>query len=510
MNDCIITPWPFKNDETATLFWINSPYTAKNGAKMVRIYLNTDSTMVPFDLPWGCLPLLKIGYRYLNGRIFDEGVGLSTGSFSLKNINKPKIKNAYDSIYKRFYSFNNASPCGFEKCISFYVGNNRFIIPCIELVRAVFANKSFYANRLISSAGLNELTTSEQIGNNHIHIDFSSDFPRELLKDQFIEEYIWLKYTPEIYSCWESVYSNLVVTKHIEVQMPSLLGAVIKYKGLSYRNQTLILNIQLRNLRFPFESYSYSHPYRTETSGPATSERVKYLGPNGSDNLPLDSRAITTKKNGTLLIFDDEVSKHFINPPKLIKTPQLSHEGFKAKKIYIEKQMPIFSMQDNTGDGRALPVDLLSPNNVQPVASDSDFIEFCSALNQIKKTSGVMSLDVLYISIPGDSKFSIMVDGRRRRLAVAKALLSHGQTLSIIEACNMDGWELSTLTILSNEDGKMIVNQILEKLIVANGHWSKSWFIDSSAVRFKPIKHYDRDPIHWAELMLKISPLYIH
>ncbi len=149
-----------KENETVTLYWITSPVTdIASGAKTMTVFFKAGKEIIPVEMPWGSLPLMKIGCDYRDGRMISKGAWPAQGELVIKNNRNARIAKAYDCIPANLYSLLDASPkAGFEKCYCFQNNGVTYVIPCIELVRALYGDKRFFVDRILTSDGLEGLT----------------------------------------------------------------------------------------------------------------------------------------------------------------------------------------------------------------------------------------------------------------------------------------------------------------------------------------------------------------
>ncbi len=434
-----------------------------------------------------------------------KGEGLIHGELSVKDNTNEKTDIAFTLIPKWLYPLKDDGELkkenGFELCYQFDNKGITYTIPCIELVRALYGENVLLVKKLLTSERLEGVTLNETI--DKIHIDFSSDIPKTRLTDSLVQGYVWLKHEPLVFAAWNKIFDEFIShAKKIKTGIPFKGNEKLSYYGIQNRRNVLILNAEFNNLPYPFQDISYTHPAFTETEDITNTGEQKFVEAKQPEVITLSDDATNTEAGGVLI--EGEPSKHFVSPPKITRRHSSSSKDGTSGSTYIRNEVNTHSTGETTETGKSSPVDRYTENKVEPVASDKDFIDFCIAVGHIQCNEDVVRVDIEYGSFSGETAFSYMPDGTRRRYALATIVFSCGAFLSIIEACNTDGWPLSTLRIRRSRYTKALAQQMISKLAEAGGHWDKKWFTESTDAQYLPLKHFsNRSAKHWANLLVR-------
>ncbi len=299
------------------------------------------------------------------------------------------------------------------------------------------------------------------------------------------------------------MYNEFVSTKRIIADIPFDNAEILSYRGIRSGNIILILHAEFNNLSFPFDSITYSHPDIMAVDREAGAGKTRSVGTEHPDEITLPDGSDTAKQGGTIFI-SEEPSKNFRFPPNKIEKIVSSVTKRKASSnVYVKKEALEYTMQGKTGTGRRISVDLLPEDTIEPVDRDEDFVEFCNAIGRIPYISKVASLDIEYGFFSGNTSFATMHGRGQRKYALAAIIFSSGDSLSIVEACNTDGWSLSTMRIRSSGDTQAFAMQMIDKLNTSEGHWDKDWYSHLAGATYLPLKHYNhRSADRWAELLV--------
>ena len=511
MPNAKLSKW-IPNVQKATLYWLSSPWKGSNG----QIYLSADfktltGAFYRINLPWGDLPILTMGWDYHNGVPCGKSDGLIKGKFSINhNVTQTDFDSAYDAIPLGLYPLkpcpkDNAEQTKIplkgalaEYCLKLEQDGFTYIIPCIEVMRAVYANKAFLANCMINTHGLSTFTIEESVEGRQLKVAFSEDYPTSFLDRDSVTEFVWLKHT-NAYNEVQSIYTQWVTEKRIKVNLPKQSNIEYHYFGFQKGSHILIVNLELHNLIVPFSTIHISHPSLKEKDGEKPSNKVVYHYKQSSEELLLNPD-MATNKQSPLLVEAQITTKHFRSLPD-VKRQYSPHVAEKKTRVYIDDISGcVFSTQDHTQIGRARPVDFTSEKQVdKPIAPKPGFEAFCNALLHIQRNRFVMGVTVEYGSISGQGDFAIMADGTRREYAIATIKLASGKRCSVVEVNCSDDWSLSTLIVRRVPDSQVIAQDVIKQLISAGGHWSKSYIPEAQCY---PLRHGKRRPEHWAALVL--------
>jgi len=503
MRSAKLTPWPFGKDEEVNLYWLSSPYINRdNGEKLITAHFQTGKEYKAITFPWGTLPLLKMGYGYKNGICTDLREGFIKGILPIQKIIDRKIGRAYDLIKRCHHSLRELGhSAGFEQCISLYSNDGKkYIIPCIELVRVIFANTKFFANQLLSTSALDECTVRESIEGDSIYIDFSHDYPYELFDENHVSEYVGLKHT-DLYVEWKRIYSDFVLSRKILSSLPLFGDEKIHYHSLDNGNDIIILNMRISGIRMPFRQIIATHPNYGNSDESLTNTRTRYPGSRVPNEIELEGEGESARNGKSLLIEDYSSTIRFNNSPKVELISKNKQEGYGAKTFIKPKQDDTYTMQDNLLYGKARAVEVSSKKSTSDIVEIEGFEDFCKMLKYIKCEA--VKLNTGFIS--GASDFALLSSGTQRKYLIVDCIFTHTRNLTLIEV-QTENWTLSTLVIWGSEANYQLANDLIEKLSANGGHWDTNWLKSTNSYNISKLRHFKgRYPAHWADLIMNCS-----
>ena len=149
MSKLRLRPWKFAEEEEVELYWHGDPYTNAEGLWMIKCMFRTASgTYTELSFPFGTLPYLKIGQKYIGGIISSE-----MGKGKLCEVKMTKdITFRYCIGFefpKSLYSFEKVPLYGNTNLCNFEKDGKQYYIPCTEIVRSILAPYKTFANRIL-------------------------------------------------------------------------------------------------------------------------------------------------------------------------------------------------------------------------------------------------------------------------------------------------------------------------------------------------------------------------
>ncbi len=496
-----ISPWPFEDDEIVTLYWISSPVTEENGVRNMNVHFKTDNGFKTIKCPWGHLPLLQIGYKYKNGRISNEPTNLENFSVSYNYINNTDINTCY-KIPKELYPLVPAGVNIKELCYKFTYNKITYYIPCIEIVRCLYASTPFFCENLLSSEDLNEFAdiTYSYINNDNININFYNNFPPNLFTSGNITDFIWFTQFDEIKKAREEIRAKYIKNKLIYSRLPNIKGCRIIGKGIKHDNTVLLLNINVVNLIFPYENIIATHPAYVNpianSKGNISKSKL-----NVEDEINIGDNYKGASKTNPSSIGDLRPSKKFSTK---INIEKVKRDAVTKKSIENSEKSDnktTFTTQPVVLGANAQPVTFNIIDAIKNVTElNKNFENFSKAINILINSLGYKMKDIKYITLEGNSIFTQTSDGLPRQCVIAE-IYYNSESFYIIEVNIEDGWSLSTLVFTSKGNNKT-VSDIINSLIENNGHWNTIWFDKFLKDKYTTVRHFKkRTAFHWSILL---------
>lgn len=543
-----LRPWKFKKGEKVRLYWLCSPFKNESGIWTIRAVFVPNATVSLkiignnieqvssidkysedykiLELPWGCLPNLRVGRIYSDGIVGNVSPIVSTGKIMIPDFHDGEICEAFD-LPIRFYNFFKNWRLGKEKLWKFKVGEITYYLPCLEIIRAFFAASKTLTNQILKPDGLNALITEESKGEESISVKLSHEIPRSILNISTITHLLWLNYDERANSSWKSVYNGLyakAIGKSVryptimfarglplEVKPPIGGNCQLHFTGTTWDKNCLIHEI-LSVSGFPilpFRYIRYSHPsYKTREKVDKTKAKRKIHSSETGKELVQDSarRSVKTKTKQPLA----DIAPTIFSFSKLPNLKRYSIEGgviADGNETPISKGdtslgKPVVGKKDETVGtdesyigGEITPVEFLGLKLTE--SKDlTGLEEFNDAIRIVKTLNPHISIKFNVYEIPGQNSFCIREDGKHRNFALVKITQDGVQPAYIIEVARPDEWDVSTLimrfnsTITKQEKMMEIIEETIKNMVENNGHWQIDVLEQSTNFRFTRIKHF--------------------
>lgn len=499
--------WPFEKDEVVAVYWITSPVKEiSSGSVMCFVYFRNEtySEPLPVRTQWGNVPALWIGRRFMNGIAIDATLPQTPITIRVSSISEAKTVVAADpkSLPLGLYSlYKNSKMCR-EYCEVFLLNRMRYIIPCIELARALYMYDSMFTNQLIADGGLEEMLviSSWRVQGKNLDFDFSPTYKGRLTRE-FAAFFASIYGVAEMKAGWESTYVDFIKSGRIKTAIPPIPELILKCSGITKGNATLITAI------CPPVNVPFIRAYKNINFGPGNpardglnekSDRI-FESKTEPEEIDIGSPGVSAKHGSSVTAYAGLSERPYLNSPNVNRKKLSSTSMNGAKKIESPSGSSIYTTDDRTGVGKYPFVDLEPKQSYTPIDIDPDFSKFCEALNELPKKLDINSISVSYAALPDGKSISRLRNTQPRKYAVANiCTLGFGNWL-VIEIYIKDGHYISTLLLRCDKDAKSMTEAMIGKFMAAGGHWVKSC-LDSDVVKY--LDHYKgRSPDRWAYLM---------
>lgn len=539
MSTLKLRPWPFEDNEEIELYWHGSPYLNSEGLWMIRCLFKSEKDLFKeVAFPFGTLPHLRIGQFYKDGEISERpgkgqlfeikvSLGVSETIAISKGFDFPKSLYAFDK--RPAPAYGNLPLCKFE------IKGNFYYIPCTEIIRSILAPYKAFANQLLRPEGLECFIESFITDEDRLTINFNEEFPLNLLRDDIVSYLVWLKFDQAAARSWNSVYNNLLLDSSkesndvnelrkgipIRVIPPICETSVWTFRGLSYKNHTLILELLYRsNLNMPFNVIEYYHP-KLEKIESDNKPRYKkdpdktYLN---NDDVELDNTGQGAEKKPNLKTVEQPPIRFGFNrKPRVYRKRSKTHNVHRGKVVIIGQQKyddendnNVGTTQDWVRGGKISQIEFSTLEMVD-ISLSKGLEDFLLMLNHMQSHNKELEMSLSFVLLPQSKRFSYYEDGSLRTCAIACIEPQGYLPYYLLELGRADQWSISTLIVkpAKSENGELneiekLIQRLLWNMVNNGGHWDKEQLRDEKGYIFKTAKHISGQPIlRWAERILE-------
>ncbi|HWQ43005.1 MAG TPA: hypothetical protein VN456_13350, partial [Desulfosporosinus sp.] len=328
----MINLWPFDPEEPVELLWIKSPYRDRSKEWMVPLFLrNSGGQTKEFPIPWGLLPNFRLGQHYINGISAETYKTGSITRFDLEDPSSGRLCTIKD--LPEGFTVKNYSDIKDECLWMCDVGKTTVYIPCVEVIRSLFAPNAILARAILEPEGLNFVASCKTyVTGMDLIIDQS--VPRGLVTEDFILHLAWLHTDPLAKTIWNSILNEIrpsgdvhpdlhlfegvlndmeIKPKKIKAKPPLTGKAFMEVRGIQKDYSFLVLEIvAVGNLSLSFKHITYTQNPKVKRRPPDGSrpavKRIKRKKENQpvsvSDNPSSVSKTTISKNSSNVLLFD--------------------------------------------------------------------------------------------------------------------------------------------------------------------------------------------------------------
>lgn len=439
-----LRPWPFEKGETVELYWFCSPYLNKQGRWRLRVAFLTKSKEIEIiEYPWGILPFIKLGQKYVDG----VPLGISkTGTIGSLNISNPSYGNICSGfeIPPYLYYLYKDKRLGNEKLWNLKLDNIDYYIPCIEIVRSLFAPSKTLSNAVLRPYSLDLLIESSSINSGKLSLELSNSVPKSMLNDAMILHLAWLSQISEARAGWDAVFNSLFMealstnpfqptkalkkTTSIVAKPPSIREVNWIYRGIQRKNSVLILElIGIKGLLLPFQEINYSHPslkVAHKVNSPKKLGGVREHLVEQSYELSQSNKTVKSNMDEPSLDVPG-VALSFIVTPDVKKRP-ISERTVSAGKEKLSSNKPGGVMESANCEvgvdepvygGECKPIEYNKLEILQSLTA-AGFEEFAKVAGNILMAVSNANASLNIVGLNTRKKFALCPNGQRRSCAV--------------------------------------------------------------------------------------------
>ncbi|WP_026881732.1 Tn7-like element transposition protein TnsE [Clostridium akagii] len=470
-NQAKIKEWPFQKGESTKLIWIGEPFK-QNNKWMINSYFKGDKNTRRVLLDWASLHFLVTGKYYIDGDLNNAEV---QDNSEVININLNSIKVEYRQrpweIWGTGFKDKTTS-----KTFSFVNQGDLYIIPIIEIIRAVLAPSKFMLNRILEMDSFENYFTYT-IDKRRLEIHFTWEYDKKLLKDDKINHLAWLLTNHKVIRMFNNIGQSIWQDGELKFGF-SLddfnIKALVEKKG----TYTKVLEIlALKKKKINVEEINVYHPSLEESKISNEAKIRKYINKNSCSDRDLtsdgDGATKTSEEINTLLITHEYERLPQIHRSKKGIRITRKKENENTKKYILEDDR-LRTTADGGGEEVIRGLEFINRDNVD---EKGELEEFIGIIRLLGDRHDIRKVDIIIGELSQGRKakrFSVLSDGiTRRKYAIGKIVMMDGKERSLIDV-ERENRALSMLIIKANilVDWKGIYSLLLLGLVDESGKWS--------------------------------------
>jgi len=498
LNRFILSNWPFGPDEKALVYWICSPHTAPNGAKVMSVYFRqVTGAVTQMEVQWGLAQELWIGREFINGSPTLEEKHENLVTLQIDGINKQQVNNA-GQICSLLYPLANAKEAFGEKCIQFFAEGKNWMIPCMEITRAFYMPHSVFTNQLLTDGGLEDLIVLNSWKQNGKTISFDFQPGVKSVSNGFAKSFAALYGSDALRNGWKSVYANYVRSKRIVAEIPSVSGLNLQYAIKAFGNNIFVTKIERIQFHCPFDHIEYGPEQMRKAEGNQTVNGT-ILSKTLPDTALIGEAGATARRGQSIEINGADTPWSFIREPSVSRKKNDGEKKHSAQKISIPANDDLYSLNDQAANG-TLPSLVIAEAEqkgekltISAISKDRDFQIFLMAVNDL-----VCNFFWQFIaSEEGKLDFS----RKQNEIKFISITVEKNENyFTMIELRGKNGYSASTL-ILNSAVAKNMNATFIRELLQDNKHWSSKKLMETNC-RYALLDHYTRrTEDRWAKLL---------
>ena len=533
-----LRPWPFKKDEEVELYWLGSVFQSPTHQWYIRcVFKATDGEFKEIELPWGTLPGLLIGRKYING-ICSLGLPMQESMQDDIPADTEFDICTCNEVPKGLYNLKSLKENKLDLLCKFQVGTYTYYIPCVEVIRSILAPFQVLANQILKPNGLDDFFESSCFKENAYEVDLSRDFPRKLLKSHIVGYFVWLKENEKAFSEWSAVYQNLLLSAYdIAPVLPALAlstGVPIRAKppinvdcnwrfyGKKYKESYFIKELIYHDgVDSKYIHIKYSHPTQenlNKVDKPRNTRAVVTSKSKSNKETTIDKNRLPSSRRKTITSVEQPTVNFRFNQfticEKIRKGTRNVNNGDFENAItgignVTSKRINIGTTQDWTFEGKLNSIEF----NTLEVVKDKPqrgLEKFLKVLLHIKKYISKLDFDISIVHLPAERVFSKNDNGFKRTCCIVKVYKEKALQCYILEFSRSDEWPISTIYIwplsplYDDKDFEALLSNLLYSAIDNAGHWDNEALSRQSDFRFEMTKHVQGQSIErWAEIVVE-------
>lgn len=479
------------------LLWLTQPWNPTgtgDNTKLIRAVFQSEHNKKIIYRPLGELPFLKMGYFYSNGRLDKISSKLKSFSFSIKNCSSPVFYSAKSCLPADFFQFGSGKDTvyGNDFCAIYRSKEYNYIIPCMEIIRAVAGTHSFLISTLFSTRSLADYVHYEET-DEQLHLTLREDgynkYPSSMLNNAAIYEFANFAFNPILRNWWDEISEGQKAdpSKRIKTGFPQSSQLFIRGYGLQQGRDIILLHIDADHIPMLEKKIIAEHSsFYKKKKDSASSEHTGFKENEFSDVISLTDDPISRNSNISVTTADNP-NRYASNP--LIVRQKIEMDGRNRMLCKdVEKDEIKGSMSDTVYGGKVPHVEVL-PDRSEKIPIRPGFEQFCKAINYLGIHRHISNLSIQYHKT-GVQVYAVATGSFRTR------------PFMIIEF-PPEKIDLSTLIIRNCNDEARVERLAVTSLRNHNMHWDRS-DLKSLQLNLYLLRHTEyRSPQTFAELLRK-------
>lgn len=483
--------WPFEKGEKVQLIWIGEPFK-ENNKWMIDTYFNAGKSTEKIIQVWANIHCLSIDKYYTDGDLNLGEIIDSKGIMETIDIDLSKITPKYN---ESDWNIRGSSYRSKSRTFNFWKNDILYIIPVIEIVRAVLAPNEFMLNTILYNDVFEDYYTYE-FENRMLNLFFTSQYKTTYLKDNYYNHLAWIISNNNILMMINTIgYNMLNINKMIfDFDMPSFkIQARVKKNKVGY---TVAEIIKFKEKEIKIDEFKIYHPSFEEQENSNRTKLRTYVKLSKDSDRSIDNDVDGSTKSDESII-EELISHEYINIPK-IRREKTGHRNKRTDedentKKYIIKDDKSRTFSDGDGFNLAKGIEI---SNVDIDKVNGQLKEFIEVLNRLRTMNGIKSVEIKIVELPLGRRFSYLGDSITRRMCLIASLMNHfGREYKIIEV-EREEKSLSTLILscTSYLDWENTCKIILKGLVNESGKWSNQVFdlLEREHISIKRHRHLDK------------------
>jgi hypothetical protein len=520
--------WPYPEDEPVLLYWFKSPKRLGVNKQwmMDLVFKRANGELSDFSVPWGCLPMLRLGKEFKDGVPTEKVDSGEIYELTFSMNARYKIEQAFTAISRKNYRLITQENLQ-ELCVVISDAQQKIVIPCIEIIRFFFAINKLLAYQLLQIYNFQYLLSATMPEEKKVILEFTRKISyRSITKNPLIVKVLadvlfepgWNEAWRVVFAAWSeksSKYPN-DDTKRIPLQCipPIYQNCNWKVRGIKDGDRIFVQEIYdcLNYNPSSFESVGYIHPNSRPKAKTRSTGTVKTKGAKNKVNVDRGQNNSPTNNNMPFLL-QNQLPVH--QESKQIKIEEIPWgignpgnglgDGEMIGIKIIEKGATnriTVSLNENGGPGEVQSAEFVTLSDLNK--APSGLHSFLKAVEAIKEINSQVEISVSIDEVPENSELAYC-GINRRKFALVKVMLNN-ITSYILELDLSDGQSLSTVIfrpILSGVTLGEITMQLLVDNITRQGFWARESVGKIDNIKVTWAKHTTFETDSWGKRLFE-------
>lgn len=495
--------WPFEKGKKAKLVWIGEPFK-QNNKWMLDTYFYDGETTAKIIQDWANLYFLSIDKYYMDGDlrsgelVDNEGV-METININLSGITPRYIENKW-SILKSHYKSKS-------KTFNFWKDNVLYIIPIIEIVRAVLAPNTFMLNAILYNDTWEDYFTYE-INDGKLYIHFTSQYKRSYLKSEYYNHLAWIISNEEILKMCNDIGYNMFSKGEFVFDFNINNFNITARTKKNKHGFTVMEILKVNRKEIKVDELMIYHPSFEQREKTNEAKLRTYTYANNKD----DDRTIESSVDGAK-DYDERINEELI-VQEYISVPAVKKEKEHSGKLRTNedndtKKYIIYDDNSRTlsSEGGIKKVSGIEVSAIDETIVTIELNDFINALEIIKDNTNIEFLEYYILDLPLGSKFSYLSHSVERRKCIIAKIMKYNKKEYILLEVERENKKLSTLLLNNNSSikWKELCVEILAGLIKESGSWRNEIleYLKKKGVYNKRLKHSSKTDCEIADYILR-------